>query len=345
MSHSWLTQAKCVLYRIRCAWRSKSRLQRRVLVGGSAAVLVSTTWLVILLSRSYMWRVSGLELQVLVLLLVVAVASTLLATLVGNDRQTWQSAALNFGTELAGAVLIYVLIQLVIGSSEVKEQLIADLGSNVNDVAVHAANELRRRGWLTDGSLMGANLIGADLSGADLSGADLGGAYLTLANLHRANLHRANLSGAHLNLVNLSGALLVEANLSGLTDLSNSVLSEADLIEADLSGADLFKADLSGADLFKADLSGAGLCGADLSEADLSEANLSGANLGQAYYVEGNLRERTDLSGADLLSKAVLSSGANLSRANLRGAKVTPEQLAQADSLKDAIMPDGTKHE
>ena len=210
MSHSWLTQAKCVLYRIRCAWRSKSRLQRRVLVGGSAAVLVSTTWLVILLSRSYMWRVSGLELQVLVLLLVVAVASTLIAALVGS--QTWDGILANFGTELAGAVLIYVLIQLVIGGSEAKEQLILKMGSDIREVAVPAVQELRDRGWHTDGSLMGADLSGANLSGAEISEADLRG-----ADLYRANLREANLSGADLRGADSAGRTSARRTSTGRT--------------------------------------------------------------------------------------------------------------------------------
>ncbi len=35
---------------------------------------------------------------------------------------------------------------------------------------------------------------------------------------------------------------------------------------------------------------------------------------------------------------------ANLVRADLTGANVTPEQLNRAKSLKGAIMPDGTIH-
>jgi uncharacterized protein YjbI with pentapeptide repeats len=35
----------------------------------------------------------------------------------------------------------------------------------------------------------------------------------------------------------------------------------------------------------------------------------------------------------------------SLEGANLSGANVTDEQLAQARSLKGATMPDGTKHE
>jgi uncharacterized protein YjbI with pentapeptide repeats len=38
-------------------------------------------------------------------------------------------------------------------------------------------------------------------------------------------------------------------------------------------------------------------------------------------------------------------AGADLDKANLEGAKVTDEQLAQARSLEAATMPDGTVHE
>lgn len=44
-----------------------------------------------------------------------------------------------------------------------------------------------------------------------------------------------------------------------------------------------------------------------------------------------------DLEGADL-GEAVLY------QADLPGAKVTDEQLATAETLKGATMPDGTKH-
>jgi len=37
--------------------------------------------------------------------------------------------------------------------------------------------------------------------------------------------------------------------------------------------------------------------------------------------------------------------GGKLAAANLKEAMVMPEQLEDAASLKNAIMPDGTKHE
>jgi pentapeptide repeat protein len=73
--------------------------------------------------------------------------------------------------------------------------------------------------------------------------------------------------------------------------------------------------------LHTADLTGAHLNGAKLSGADLSDTFLNGANL-----------ENADLGGAHL-------NGANLSDAE----EWTNEQLAQADSLVGATLPDGTK--
>jgi hypothetical protein len=114
-----------------------------------------------------------------------------------------------------------------------------------------------------------------------------------------------------------------------ILDLGGANLRRADLIRADLSGADLIRADLiradlSGAYLSRADLRGADLCGANLS----GWANLSGADL-----------SRADLRGADL-------SAAHLEEADLsRATGWTEEQLAAAESLTGATMPEGQKYE
>jgi uncharacterized protein YjbI with pentapeptide repeats len=139
----------------------------------------------------------------------------------------------------------------------------------------------------------------------DLSGADLIGANLRFANLSSADLTRVNLTGADLFFSKLDAAHLDGANLT----------------EANLGGASLGEAYLDRTCLRNADLSGAILTDAVLSNANLSEANLIGTRLMGA-----------DLSGADLM-------GADLSGADLSGAVITKEQLAEAKSLKDAIMP------
>jgi uncharacterized protein YjbI with pentapeptide repeats len=139
-------------------------------------------------------------------------------------------------------------------------------------------------------------------------------------------LYESGLIDKNKRIINLKGADLSGANLI------YADLSEADLSEADLSEANLSVANLSGAILSLADMTGANLGTAVLKGADLILADLIGANLRTAYLGEA------DLSGAEL-------KGANLRAADLSGAKVTSKQLDQALSLKDATMPDGTKHD
>jgi uncharacterized protein YjbI with pentapeptide repeats len=67
--------------------------------------------------------------------------------------------------------------------------------------------------------------------------------------------------------------------------------------------------------------------------ANLSEALLHGADLTFANLTEANLEKA-------ILTSAVLSH-VDLSRANLLGAQITENQLKQALSLCDAVLPDG----
>jgi uncharacterized protein YjbI with pentapeptide repeats len=118
---------------------------------------------------------------VLSALIAVALGSSLIALLSGSQ---WQDALLNFGTEMAGAVVTYALFELIIERREQrkveeselesrKADLIAQMGSEVRDVAIPATEELRRRGWLEDGTLKGADLEGTNLQEAYLWGANL----------------------------------------------------------------------------------------------------------------------------------------------------------------------------
>jgi hypothetical protein len=156
----------------------------------------------------------SLRARVLAVLLLVALVSSLVGVLFSGD---WTGLLLNFGTEMAGAVATYALLEVFLGSRERREarkaDLIAQLGSQVKDVAVAAAEELRRLGWLTDGSLRGVFLAGANLEGAILAWANLQGAILAWANLQWAALQEANLQAAILAWANLQGAILAGANL------------------------------------------------------------------------------------------------------------------------------------
>jgi uncharacterized protein YjbI with pentapeptide repeats len=182
-------------------------------------------------------------------------------------------------------------------------------------------------------------LDSADLEGVNLGdpipyvvdrGADLSGADLSLANLQNAYLLGSNLAGA-----NLRGAYLKEA------DLNQANLRDTNLREVNLSGADLSGADLSGAELgppgAPAILADANLEGAILKKTDLEGADMSGASLKYAELPGANLTWTT-LDEVNL--KGAILDDANLSKA--RG--INTEQLEQAHSLEDTIMPDGSKH-
>jgi uncharacterized protein YjbI with pentapeptide repeats len=133
------------------------------------------------------------------------------------------------------------------------------------------------------------------------------------------------LINAHKPIVSLSGADLSGANLSG-ADLSDVALNDADLRDAELSC--LVEKTPQGVLKTCVNLSDSDLSGASLRGANLSSANLSGAEL-----IEVNLED------------AILSN-VDLSNADLSGAKgVTKEMVeSQAESLRDATMPDGAKH-
>jgi uncharacterized protein YjbI with pentapeptide repeats len=123
-------------------------------------------------------------------------------------------------------------------------------------------------------------------------------------------------------------ALDARRKRSVLQFLYESGLLEKGSTIVDLTGGDLSQADLQGLNLSNANLHNANLSRADLGFANLRGANLSDANLSGA-----------DLSGANL-------SDADLIEANLSGAKGwTEEQLAAAESLTGATMPDDQQYE
>lgn len=128
---------------------------------------------------------------------------------------------------------------------------------------------------------------------------------------NNVDMEGMNLRDLDFSKVFLQKAVLMKANLQ-----------EVAFLEANLQKAILWKANLQDALLWRTNLEGANLEGANL-----DGANLMGANL-----------EGTFLSGARL-------KGTDFTKANLKGAAVAPEQLAQASSLKGAIMPDGTIHD
>lgn len=108
-------------------------------------------------------------------------------------------------------------------------QLVREMGSKNNNVALRAVNSLRELGHLTDGTLEMAKLRGANLQDAKLSFANLRGAFLGWAKLQDALLVSAELQGAILWTANLQGANLEKANLEGAV-LENAFFDETTIL-------------------------------------------------------------------------------------------------------------------
>ncbi len=171
------------------------------------------------------WQVLGI---LLIVSLGLGVGSALLALLDGsNTAPGWLSGWLqNLSSEMLGAFLTFVLLELLVRRRDEKERLMRQMHSKDNGLALQAVAELGAQGWLTDGSLNGANLVTANLANvhmwdamlksADLHGANLSGAKLERCNLSGANLWNANLERAYLANVNLEGADLFHASLTKL---------------------------------------------------------------------------------------------------------------------------------
>ncbi len=164
------------------------------------------------------WRV-----LILGALLVGALIPSSLSLAITRD---WPGLLLNLGSEMGGAFITFILLDLIIASRDQKEarerklgdlkaRLTHKLGSSLNTEARRAAEELRMLGWLTDGTLEGVELIGANLEGVDLRRAVLRGARLYRANLQGARLYEADLRGAFLTGADLSGATMGRVRLDG----------------------------------------------------------------------------------------------------------------------------------
>lgn len=179
---------------------------------------------------------SPVKVVVLAVLVGIGFWMALVAAILADDLL---GGVLNLGTELMGAGAIYLILNQFIESRERREteerelrahkkDLIARMSSRVHDVAIAAAEELGRRGWLKDGTLKGARLLDARLEGVQLIEAKLQGAILINAKLQGAQLSFADLQGAQLFLADLPGAILIGTNFKG-----------ADLREANLGRATL----------------------------------------------------------------------------------------------------------
>lgn len=218
---------------------------------------------------------------------------------------------------------------------QLKSQLIRELGSTDNGLATRAANELRSRGWLTDGSLHYKDLRKANLKGVNFKGADLAHVYLIGANLKKADLSEANLQHAFLSEANLQGA-----------DLGNANFQYASIYRANFEKARIWQADLSYSTAFDANFKKARLEGVNLQHANLDRANFSGASFRGISHCVAKKREpgyKYHPLEKDWYRGYL---DADLSGASLKEAKnLTIKQLVTIKSLVGATLPMGISYE
>lgn len=174
-------------------------------------------------------------------------------------RQLVNDLYANGGAELLSiSITVLIIENLNIKRDEQnrKEELIFQMGSDEAVTAKAAARMLSYKGWLKDGSIIGANLNGANLQNGDFN---------------YANFAHTNLTNAKLMLVHFEDANLQKANLTG-SDLFGAHLKDANLENANLQYAFMEEADLSYTNLQNADLSGANLQAANLKYAKIENA-------------------------------------------------------------------------
>ncbi len=147
-------------------------------------------------------------------------------------------------------------------------------------------------------------------------------------------------SSGRKNLTRLDKNSLLQAYKKGRRDFTSQNLSSINLQQANLSDSRFNESRLT-----RANLQGADLSNTNFGKANLTNAILKDAMLSRAYFNYANLGN-ADLRGANLsyahLSNANLK-GANLSGADLSNAKVTEEQLAQAKTNWNTILPSGKR--
>jgi uncharacterized protein YjbI with pentapeptide repeats len=195
----------------------------------------------------------------------------------GGNWGAWLSGFLqNFSTEMFGAFLTFLLLEILVRQRREneamthhialeKKRLIRQMSSRVNAQTQRAIEELRAQGWLSDGSLDGAYIEWADLQNSMLFLARLRHARLAWSRLQDSELRDADFSGADFSEANLARVRMRRADMSQAR-FHNARLQEARCRDVNFAGADLRRARLQGAKLNNANLRGALLQGAIWSE-------------------------------------------------------------------------------
>lgn len=175
---------------------------------------------------------SGRVLGMLVILAGMALAAAwLLDPPEAREQRIWLAGVLvNLGAGVIGSCTTFFLIDMRLNQHAAREahqarqaerdadrahadrlrllSLVARIRSGSETEARAAVEELRARGWLTDGSLSGADFSGACLRNSYLQGARLSNVLLRGADLRGADLTAADLTASDLRMADLRGTVL-----------------------------------------------------------------------------------------------------------------------------------------
>ena len=154
-----------------------------------------------------------------------------------NLASGWEQLFLDFYANVSASLVTITLTVLTIdwlnerraeqeAMQQLKKQLIQDMASQVNQIAVRASEKLRARGWLEDGSLKGVSFGGAGLQGVDLRKADL----------RETDLHTANMREANLRSAKLEDALYTDEDLVKASSLKGAILSDYGVVSSTQPG-------------------------------------------------------------------------------------------------------------
>jgi len=163
-------------------------------------------------------------LVVAVLVLAVVVTGIVSAVLKEATFKDWIASFLqNMSAGFVGAGFTYWLIEILVGNSRRKAELINKLYSRSTDVSVDALQQLHDRGWLKDGSLENMVLMGVQLPEAAFSLAQLEWTELSLCKLNKCSFFLSNFSNACFASSDLEGSKFEGVELYG-TDFRNANL-------------------------------------------------------------------------------------------------------------------------
>lgn len=158
----------------------------------------------------------------------------------------WGNWLQDVGTEMLGAAITILLVELVISR---KRDEVSRIDQERDRRREHFIEQLKRSRSQEKRQKILTRMEHHDLlEQAWLCGLDLSNSNLAGYSLIDADLFEANLANSSLQEADFTDAVLRRANLS-CADLTAANLTEADLTESNLSGADLFKATLRKVDL------------------------------------------------------------------------------------------------